>query len=88
MIQSGFGYDTESYATKEYPIPADGIIRLAYIPPIPNIEDNEVLGIGRKTTEWAYSIKKSRVTVSFLNPESLPVAPTRFVILQKPSIEI
>jgi hypothetical protein len=53
MIQSGFGYDTESYDTKEYPIPADGIIRLAYIPPIPNIEDNEVLGIGRKTKEWA-----------------------------------
>ncbi len=59
MIQSGFGYDTESYSTKEYPIPADGIIRLAYIPPIPNIEDNEVLGIGRKTKEWVYLIKIS-----------------------------
>jgi hypothetical protein len=31
----------------EYPIPPDGIIRLAYIPPVPNIEQNEVLGIGK-----------------------------------------
>ena len=32
-VKSGFGPDTESYESTEYPIPENGIIRLAFVAP-------------------------------------------------------
>ena len=32
-VKAGFGPDTNSYETAEYPITSDGIIRLAYVAP-------------------------------------------------------
>jgi len=59
-VKSGFGADTESYEATEYPIPENGIIRLAFVAPKdPSVQ---VLGIEAKyrdLSQWFSTVPRS-----------------------------
>ena len=59
-VKSGFGPDTESYESTEYPIPETGIIRLAFVAPKdPSVQ---VLGIEAKyrdLSQWFSTVPRS-----------------------------
>merc|ERR1719334_599190 len=60
-VKSGFGTDTEAYESVEYPIPENGIIRLAFVAPLdPSVE---VLGIEAKyrdLSQWFSTVPRSK----------------------------
>jgi len=59
-VKAGFGASTELYESAEYPIPANGIIRLAFVAPVdPNVQ---VLGIEAKykgLSQWFSTVHRS-----------------------------
>jgi len=59
-VKSGFGPDTDSYESTEYPIPENGIIRLAFVAPVdPSVQ---VLGIEAKyrdLSQWFSTVPRS-----------------------------
>merc|ERR1719334_524294 len=65
-VKAGFGDNTDLYESAEYPIPADGIIRLAFVAPIdPNVQ---VLGIEAKykdLSQWFSTVKRSESNSNF-----------------------
>jgi len=59
-VKSGFGSNTDAYATVDYPIPDDGIIRLAFFAPLDTSVD--VLGIEAKyrdQSQWFSTVSRA-----------------------------
>lgn len=59
-VKAGFGDNTDLYESAEYPVPADGIIRLAFVAPLdPTVQ---VLGIEatyRDLSQWFSTVSRS-----------------------------
>ena len=65
-VKSGFGDNTDLYESSEYPVPFDGIIRLAFVAPLdPGVQ---VLGIEAKykdLSQWFSTVQRSESNSNF-----------------------